>query len=74
MEWHVQYRDGGANHLAMYPSPEAAIEAACLFIDDGHDVFGIGTGPLTDSIERKQIARIYALWARAKNPFGANSN
>ena len=54
----------------MFPSPEAAVENACRLIDEGHDVFGIGTGDLTDSIEPEQIARIYALWARAKSPFG----
>ena len=54
----------------MFPSPETAIENACRLIDDGHDVFGIGTGALTNSIEREQIARIYATWTRAKSPFG----
>jgi hypothetical protein len=53
-----------------HPSPERAIEAACRLIDDGREVFGIGTGPLTDSVEKARIDRIYALWARAKNPFG----
>jgi hypothetical protein len=52
------------------PSPERAIEAACRLIDDGCDVYGVGTGPLTDSIEKEQIARVYAMWARAKFPFG----
>jgi hypothetical protein len=72
MEWHVQYRRGGMDHLVMFPSPEAAIENACRLIDDGHDVFGIGigTGPLADSIEREQIVRIYTIWTRAKSPFG----
>src|SRR5580692_12625737 len=37
-------------------------------IDDGCDVYGIGTGPLADSIEREQIASIHAIWARAKYP------
>jgi hypothetical protein len=32
--------------------------------------FGIGTGPLTDTIAGNQIARIYAIWAREKSPFG----
>ena len=32
----------------MFPSPEAAIENACRLIDEGHDVFGIGTGDLTE--------------------------
>jgi hypothetical protein len=70
MEWRVQYRHGGTDHLAMFPSPEAAIENACRLIDDGHDVFGIGTGGLADSVEREQIAGIYAMWARAKSPSG----
>jgi hypothetical protein len=64
--WHIQYLGDGADLVVRYPSPEQAIEAACGLIDDGCDVYGIGTGPLTDSIERKQIARIYALWLRAK--------
>ena len=69
MDWHVQYRRGGTDYLVRFPSPEAAIENACRLIDGGHDVFGIGTGDLTDSIEREQIARIYAMWTRAKSPF-----
>ena len=69
MPWHVQYRKDGSDRIARLPSPEAAVEAACNLIDDGCDVFGIGTGPLTDSIERDQIARIYASWARVKIPF-----
>ena len=32
----------------MFPSPETAIEGACRLIDDGHDVFGIGTGELAE--------------------------
>ncbi len=64
MTWHVQYRDGSADHVVRYPTPELAIEAACRLIDAGHDVYGIGTGPLSDSIGRHQIARIYDLWAR----------
>jgi hypothetical protein len=70
MPWHVQYRKDATDHIERYPSPERAIEAACRLIDDGRDVYGVGTGPLTDSIEKEQIARIYAMWARAKVPFG----
>jgi hypothetical protein len=66
MTWHVQYRKDTVDHIAMHPSPEQAIEAACHLIDDGCDVYGIGTGPLTDSIARDQIARIHAFWARAR--------
>ena len=68
MMWHVQYRKDATSHVARHQSPEQAIEAACRLIDDGCDVYGIGTGPLTDSIDREQIARIYAMWAREKFP------
>ncbi len=64
--WHVQYRRDGIDHIVKCPSPEEAIETACHLIDDGFDVYGIGTGPLTDSIGREEIARIYAFWMRAK--------
>jgi hypothetical protein len=70
MTWHVQYRQNDTDHLVRFPTPEAAIEAACGLIDEHCDVFGIGTGLLDDSITREQIARIYALWTRAKTPFG----
>ena len=70
MDWHVQYRKCAMDQIVRHPSPEAAIEAACRLIDDGCDVFGIGTGPLADSIAREQIDDIYALWVRAKYPFG----
>src|ERR1700730_16468545 len=59
MMWHVQYRKDAASHVARHPSPEQAIEAACRLFDDGYDVHGVGTGPLTDSIDREQIGRIY---------------
>jgi hypothetical protein len=72
MTWHVQYRVGAVDHVARYPGPELAIEAACHLIDDGCDVYGIGTGPLADSIGKGEIARIYALWARAvKHPWAS---
>jgi hypothetical protein len=70
MEWHVQYSREAVKHVEMYRSPEAAIKAACLLIDDGCDVYGIGTGALTDTIDRAEIKRIYKIWARARYPFG----
>jgi hypothetical protein len=70
MTWHVQYRKGSVDRIVRFPAPEEAIEAACCLIDDGWDVCGIGTGPLTDSITREEIARIYNFWARAKHPIG----
>lgn len=66
MTWHVQYRKDTTDRVMRHPSPELAIESACRLIDDGCDVYGIGTGPLSDSIERNEITRIYALWSRAK--------
>ncbi len=70
MTWHVQFRKGDADQITRHPSPEKAIEAACRLIDEGADVYGIGTGPLTDSIDRKQIEVIYSMWDEAKGPFG----
>jgi hypothetical protein len=68
MVWHVQYRVGATEQIARFPTPEKAIEAACCLIDEGDDVYGIGTGPLTDSIAREEISRIYAFWVKAKAP------
>ena len=70
MTWHVQYRRATLDHVGRFQTPEQAVEAACCLIDDGCDVYAIGTGPLTDSIARDEIARIYEMWARAKRPFG----
>jgi len=66
MTWHVQYRKKTTDRLERYSSPEVAIEVACRLIDGGCDVYGIGTGPLADSITKAQIARIYAIWARTR--------
>jgi hypothetical protein len=65
MTWFVQYRQVGADHLVRVRTPEQAIQAACHLLDDGCDVYGIGTGPLTDSIGKEQITRIYDMWVRA---------
>ncbi len=62
LEWHVQYRDGACDRVAMHSTPEAA----CRLMDQKHDVYGIGTGPLTDSVGRAHIARIYSMWKDAK--------
>jgi hypothetical protein len=70
MTWHVQYRKDAIDHIERHPSPERAIESACRLIDDGFDVYGVGTGSLDDSIEREQIAQIYVMWAREKLPLG----
>lgn len=72
--WHVQYRKNAVDHIDRHPTPQTAIEAACNLLDDGYDVYGIGTGPLTDSIDQDQVTRIYAIWVRAKCPFGHVDN
>jgi hypothetical protein len=71
MEWHVQYRLRGKEVVRWFATPEAAIEAACRLMDDGHEVFGIGTDDLTDSISERVTARIFDLWVRVR-PGGKN--
>ena len=68
MTWFVQYRLEHIDRIGRYPSPESAIKAACLLMDDGVDVFGIGSGELSDSVDSSEIAKIYGIWARAKHP------
>jgi hypothetical protein len=70
MRWHVQYKAESGVSVLEFPSPERAIEAACSLLDNGLQVLGIGTGDLDDSIAEIEIARIYAIWGRAKKPFG----
>ena len=70
MSWHVQYRRDAGDYIVRRPSPEAAIEAACRLIDFGCDVYGIGTGPFADNVERDDIVHIYAMWVRAKRSLG----
>jgi hypothetical protein len=70
MTWHVQYRKDAIDLITLYADPELAIEGACGLIDDGCEVYGIGTGPLEHSVGPDQIARIHALWARVSHPFG----
>jgi hypothetical protein len=66
MTWHVQFTEpGGSTGIVRFPTPEHAIEEACRMLDDGCDVFGIGTGPLSDSIDRGHIKRIHEMWKKA---------
>jgi hypothetical protein len=67
MTWHVQFTThGGYSEVMRFLTPERAIEEACRLLDDGYDVIGIGTGPLTDSIARLEIERIYVMWAELR--------
>jgi hypothetical protein len=64
VEWFVQYRSAGTDHLERTETPEEAIALACRRLDSGHDVFGIGTEEPPVSIGREEIARIYQIWVR----------
>jgi hypothetical protein len=66
MTWSIQYRLSGADMTVQALTPEEAVRAACHLLDDGYEVCGIGTGTLTHMIGKEDIARIYALWVRAK--------
>ena len=66
MPWHIQHRKDSLEVVERHPTPERAIERACELLDLGHDVFGIGTGDLADSIGGEEIARIYRLWVKAR--------
>lgn len=66
MTWFVQYNKSGTDHLVRMLTPEQAIKTACELLDADCDVFGIGSGPLTNSIGKDQIALIYSMWVRAR--------
>ncbi len=67
MSWHVQYRKEALDCVDRYDHPGRAIDAACALIDEGAEVYGLGEGPLTDTIDPPQIAKIYDLWVRTKS-------
>jgi len=66
MNWHVHYREGLTDHVARFQSPERAVEAACHLLDHGSDVYRIRARPKAETLDKEQIARIYAVWARAR--------
>ena len=70
MAWHIEYRKDAKDYIVWHASSALAIEAACCLIDEGYDVYGIGTGPLANSIGRVEIALICAVWARANSSLG----
>ena len=70
MPWRVQYKDETGMSVLAFRTPESAIEGACSLIDSGHQVLSIGTADPDDAISETDIARIYAIWAREKKPFG----
>jgi transposase InsO family protein len=64
MTWHAQYRKDATDHIERHSSPSGRLKLPVV-IDNGHDVYGVGTGPLTDSVDRDQIARIRAEYLNA---------
>ena len=73
MSWHIQYRDDTKDYIVWHASAALAIEAACCLMDDGYDVYGIGTGPLADAIGPVEIALICATWVRTRSSPGVQS-
>jgi hypothetical protein len=62
----VRYRRGSETLVIWRPCKETALEVACSLISQGFDVSGVGTGPLTHTIDKDEIARIYTLWERER--------
>ncbi len=56
-DWHVQYPRRDADRVEWFTTPERAVEAACGFMDDSWDVYGIGYGTIDNSIGKDRIAR-----------------
>jgi hypothetical protein len=65
--WHVRYRRGTEEHSVGFRTPEEATDAACHLLDYGEDVFAVGEDALADTIDREEIALIYARWVRARH-------
>ena len=70
MHWRVQYKAESGVSVLAFRSPERAIEAACAIMDRGLKVLSIGTADPDDAISETDFARIYAIWARERKPFG----
>jgi hypothetical protein len=66
MTWDIRFNRDGVEHSSAHPTAESAIEAACLLIDEGCVVYGIGSGFATDSIGEEEIVRICDLRSAAK--------
>jgi hypothetical protein len=58
----------GRLHVVRHPTLEEAIEDTCKLIDGGYEVVGLGTGSLSNSITKDDIAKISDLWERIKSP------
>jgi hypothetical protein len=66
MAWYIRFRFSGSGHISKHLTKEAAIEAACRMIRRKCEVVAIGAVPRATSLNRDQIARIYAEWSKTK--------
>jgi hypothetical protein len=65
--WFVRYsRPLAQEEIEEVETAEQAVEAACLLIDEGCQVIGIGWGSLTVTVGAREIAHLYEHWKRAK--------
>lgn len=62
--WRVEYLDGVERRMKRYATPELAVTGACHLLDDGLDVFEIGSTDFSISAGPADIARIYAMWIK----------
>ena len=65
MTWNIRYSRDGEDHLGAYSSAEAAIEGACVLIDQACDVHGIWTGDLAEAIGPAQIMSLYDIRSKS---------
>lgn len=66
MEWQVRYHRRSVECIGRYPTQEIALKAACLLIDQGCDVLGIGLAPGTSDLDPEQVAEFYRSWAHER--------
>jgi hypothetical protein len=65
--WFVRYnRQSDLDEIEEMDTPEQAVEIACLLVDEGCTVSGIGWGSLTVTVGKSEIAHLFAHWKRAK--------
>jgi hypothetical protein len=65
--WFVRYnRQSDLDEIEEMDTAEQAVEIACLLVDEGCTVSGIGWGSLTVTVGKSEIAHLFAHWNRAK--------
>jgi hypothetical protein len=65
--WFVRYnRQSDLDEIEEMDTAKQAVEIACLLVDEGCTVSGIGWGSLTVTVGKSEIAHLFAHWKRAK--------